>query len=261
MTTDTSLVTFKAICDFTTELEGTFSKKHRPLKLYKRLIDQTTLTHEKAIKNHIMAFKKFCISNRDSIINKNVKDMKENLITYSKNAYIDMSMIFKLADKETTSVIWKHLLCISALLDPAGKAKEILKKTLSEGKTGGKEANFLTNIIDKVESKVDPNASPMEAVSSIMQSGIFNDLIGGMNEGLEDGSLDLGKLMGAVQGMVGQLGDKTGGNDPQAANAINMITSMVGNLSGAASGGSGQTPDLASLMQGLMPPTKVEALD
>lgn len=251
MDSDTSLVCFKAISNFTTELGEAFSKQHRPLKLYRRLINQTKITHEQPIKNHIDAFRKFCITNREAITSKDAKKITKPKISYSNRVYIDMREIFNLADHETTSVIWQHILCISALVDPAGKAKEILKENLASGKTGGDETNFLTDIIDKVESHVDPDANPMEAVSSIMKSGIFTELIGGMNKGLSDGSLDIGKLMGAVQGMVGQLGDKAGG-DPQAAGAMNMLQSMIGNMGPNGNELSGEAPDLAGLMQGMM---------
>lgn len=253
MDTDTSLVCFKAISNFTTELGEIFSNKHRPLKLYNRLIEQTKITHEKAILKHIDGFREFCVTNRDAIINKEYKKFTVEKISYSKRVYINMSEIFNIADKETAQVIWDHLLCISALVDPAGKAKEILKANLASGKGGGSETNFLSEIIDKVEANVDPNANPMEAVSSIMKSGIFTDLIGGMNQGLSDGSLDIGKLMGAVQGMVGQLGEQTGG-DAQASGAIDMLSSMMGNMPK----GGGNPPDLSGLMQGMTagtPPT------
>jgi len=251
MDSNTNLICFKAISNFTTELGETFSRQHRPLKLYKRLINQTTITHEKPIQNHINAFRKFCIDNRDGIVKKDSKSFTNPKISYSQRVYIDMSEIFKLADKETIPVIWQHLLCISAIVDPAGKAKEILKENLQLGKTGGTETNFLTNIIDKVEEHVDPNSNPMEAVSSIMQSGVFTDLIGGMNQGLSNGSLDIGKLMGAVQGMVSQLGNQgDGGDDTQAANAMNMISSMMGNMGN--NQGGGDIPDLAGLMKGMM---------
>ena len=55
--------------------------------------------------------------------------------------------------------------------------------------------------------------------------------------------------MGAVQGMVGQLGEKTGG-DPQAEGAMNMLTTMMGGLGGG--GGDGAPPDLAGMMSGVM---------
>ena len=84
-----------------------------------------------------------------------------------------------------------------------------------------------------------------------MKSGIFTDLIGGMNSGLSNGSLDLGKLMSAVQGMVGQLNEPGDKGDNQTDNTLNMITSLMGNMSNGDSGTGGQ-PDLASLMQGMM---------
>lgn len=247
MNTDSSLVCFKSISDFTSELVELFSKYQKSLKLYGRLINKTTLVHEKSIHKHIEAFRDFCVSNRQAIISKSVENLTKKKISYSERVYIDMKEIFKLSDKDTSKVIWDHLLCISALVDPAGNAREILKKNLENGNTGGSETNFLTDIIDKVEATVNPNASPMEAVSSIMQSGIFTDLIGGMNNGLSNGSLDIGKLMGAVQGMVSQLGEKTGG-DPQSEGAMNMLNTMMGNMSTKNEG----VPDLAGMMQGIM---------
>lgn len=254
MNSDTSLVCFKAISNFTTELGETFSKQ-RSLKLYCRLINKTTIVHDKSINKHIGAFRQFCVTNRDAIVNKSVDKLSTNKIEYSQRVFIDMAEIFKLSDKDTTRIIWDHILCISALVDPAGKAREVLKKNLENGKTSGKETNFLTDIIDKVEAHVDPDSNPMEAVSSILKSGVFTDLIGGMNNGLSDGSLDLGKLMGAVQGMVGQLDEQKDGV-PGSDNAMNMLTTMMGSLGGAAGssdqGGVSGTPDLAGMMQGMM---------
>lgn len=252
MNSDTNLLYFKAISNFTTELVELFSKQEKPLKLYGRLINKTSIVHDTSIKKHIDAFREFCVANREAIMSKSVEKLTMSKISYSQRVFINMTEIFKLSDRDTSKVIWDHLLCISALLDPAGKAREILKENLDTGKAGGGETNFLTDIIDKVEKNVDPNANPMEAVSSIMKSGIFTDLIGGMNKGLNDGSLDLGKLMGAVQGMVGKLGEKTGG-DPQAEGAMNMLTTMMGNLGNL--GGNGENsapPDLASMMSGMM---------
>ena len=114
MNSDTSLVCFKAISNFTTELGEAFSKQHRPLKLYRRLINQTKITHEQPIRNHIDAFRKFCVANREAITSKDAKKIEKPKISYSNRVYIDMSEIFKLADRETTSVIWQHILCISA---------------------------------------------------------------------------------------------------------------------------------------------------
>jgi hypothetical protein len=223
---DTSLISFKAITSFTNALAELFADQQRSLKLYCHLISKTTLAHDKAITKHISAFREFCISNREALSSKDIKKFKQHRVEYSNKVYIDLNAVFKIADMETRIVIWSHLLTIAALVDPAGKAKEILKKNVS-----GSEGDFLSDIITKVEQNVDPNAPPMEVVANIMKSGIFNDLIGGMQNGLNDGSMDLGKLMGSVQKMVTSLGEQTGGNE-DGDQAMNMINTMMGSMTG-----------------------------
>lgn len=157
-----------------------------------------------------------------------------------------MGFIFQKSDPETTNVIWKHLLTISALVDPTGKAREILKEETKNGSVG--EANFLTDIISKVESQVDPNANPMEAVASIMKSGIFTDLVNGMGSGLQDGTLDLSKLMSTVQTMVTKLSDDSG-DSAGGKQAVDMITTMMGSIkAGSVQNNDTQQPDLAAML-------------
>jgi len=254
MSTDTSLITFKTISNFTNDLGEVFSEKHRPLKLYVHLINKTTLAHEKPIEKHIEAFRLFCVANREAISKRTVNKLTKEKIIYSKRVFINMKDIFLLADTETTGVIWMHLLTISALVDPGGKAREILKEEAEKG--GGDEINFLTDIISKVEANVKPNANPMEAVTAIMQSGIFTELVSGMGNGLQDGSLDLGKLMGTVQKMVTKLsadaGDQEGGE-----NAMNMINTMMSSITAGSKaptndGTPQPMPDLASMLGPMM---------
>ena len=248
------LIAFKAISEFTKELGEIFTSKDKnhSLKLYEHLLNKTTLTHDKAIKKHIEAFREFCVSNRDAIKSKNFSLLVKDKVVYSTRVFIDFTSIFKEADRETTAVIWKHLLTISALVDPAGKAKEILKNSSST-----KEANFLSDIIEKVESNVNPNSNPLEAISSIMSSGVFNELITGMNSGIQNGDLDLGKLMGTVQTMCSTLtsdinnGNPPGGND----NPMNMLNSLMANMNtgGGTSGGVEGVPDLSNITSLLGP--------
>lgn len=228
MTTDTSLITFKAITNFTMALGDMFKNEQRTLALYCRLIEQTTLAHEKAIKNHIEAFYKFCKGNRDALVSRDKETLEEKRIYYSKKVFIDMEKIFSLADKDTEDVIWDHLLTISALVDPAGKAKKALEEQKNSGKATD-EADFLTNIIGKVDQHVDPNGNPMDAVSSIMKSGVFTDLVQGMTAGLENGSLDLGKLMGTVNTLVTSAGEQSG-DQKNGEDAMNMINGMMGSI-------------------------------
>ena len=246
--TDYNLIAFKAISTFTDQLNEIFGadKMNHSLKLYERLISKTSISHDKAIKKHIDIFRDFCIQNRDALMSKDVKAFVSYKVEYSPKVFIDFNNIFKKSDKETTEVIWKHLLTISALLDPAGNAKEILKNS-----ENNKEADFLTDIINKVETHVTPNSNPMEAVSSIMSSGVFNDLISGMNSGIQDGSLDLGKLMGTVQKMCTNL--NVGGNPDGADAGTPNPSDMINNLMSSMGGGNGNAPDMSQLATMLGP--------
>ena len=240
---DYNLLAFKSISDFVKQLCEIFATKNKnhSLKLYEHLLNKTTLSHEQSIKRHIELFKIFCIANREAILNKNSKNLVQNKVEYSTRVYIDFSNIFAESDKETTSVIWKHLLTISALVDPAGKAKEILKN-----KTDSKEANFLSDIINKVENNVNPGSNPLEAMSSIMSSGVFNDLISGMNTGIQSGELDLSKLMGTVQTMCASLSLNEGSDsEGKDSNPLNMINSLVSNMQ---SNDNPQLKDLTSML-------------
>jgi hypothetical protein len=246
---DYNLLTFKAISNFILELAELFSDDSHSLKLYSRLLKKTTLSHENAIKKHIDAFREFCFKNRDAIITKNSKLFVVSKVEYSDKVFIDFEPIFKDSDTETANVIWKHLLTISALVDPAGKAKEILKNSKDS-----KEANFLSDLLNKVENNVNPNSNPLEAVSSIMSSGIFTDLISGMNNGIQDGSLDLGKLMGTVQQMCTSIGGvdvNSGAQEGQQPNPMNMLNSMMSSMSQNSENGGG--PDLSNLTSLLGP--------
>jgi len=250
--TDYNLIAFKAITSFSNELSETFGKNNHPLRLYDRLISKTSIAHDKAIKKHIDIFREFCITNRDSLTNKDFKNLLNTKVEYSSKVFIDFNNIFKKADSETTEIIWKHLLTISALLDPAGNAKEILKKN----KENKSEANFLTDIINKVETHVKPDSNPMEAVSAIMSSGVFTELISGMNSGIQDGTLDLGKLMGTVQTMCTSLSSKQGSSDNNNTNVggfdINMITNMMSSIGGSGNS-NGAPPDFSQLTSMLGP--------
>ena len=249
---DYNLLTFKAISKFVNELAEIFATDNHSLKLYNRLIQKTTLSHENAIKKHIDIFRIFCITNRDSIVNKNLKLMSNPSVEYSEKVFINFNDIFKESDKETANVIWNHLLTISALVDPSSKAKEILKNSKDT-----KEADFLSNILNKVETNVNPSSNPMEAVSSIMSSGVFTDLISGMNDGIQDGSLDLGKLMGTVQQMcssfggidINKMNPQNDGSSTPAIDPMSMLNSMMGSMKSGENG----APDLSGLTSLLGP--------
>jgi len=247
MNSDSSLVIFKAISNFAKDLAGEFAEKQHSLKLYSHLIEKTTLSHDKAINKHISAFKSFCVSNIDCISEKDYTNLKETTISYSEKAFIDMTEIFSFADKDTEEIIWKHLLFISALIDPTTKVKEMLKKEHTN------ENDFLNNIISKVENEVEGKENPMEAITSLMQSGIFTNIVSDLNNGIKNGDIDLPKMMGSVQNMVGQMnsGNTTDGTPDMNAMMSQMMTAlapMAGALGNIGPEGS-PPPDLQNMMK------------
>lgn len=248
---DNNMIIFNRISTFVNELAKEFQTTHKPLKLYKHLVNKTTISHAKVIKKHISAFTDFCVKNREALLEKDLSKLKIPSIKYSTRVYIDVKAILEQAETETKSVIWDHLLCISAFVDPAGKAKDVLRKNLEEGKTGKNETDFLTNIISKAEENIGSEANPAAALSSIMNSNIFEDLTKGMQSGLSSGNLDLNKLLGGIQGMFSSLQSEMG-DDPQAAGMMNMMNMLMGSI-----GNMGNLQNLPNLQ---MNPPKVEEL-
>ena len=226
---DNSLIIFKAITNFVSILNDNFGKKQKSLQLYERLIKKTTLSHEKVILKHIDCFRKFCVQNRSCIVAKKTNWSTTNIV-YSDRVFINVSMIFSKASKSDIPVIWKHLLTISALTDPEGKAKEVLKKQkekLPFNSNGGKEDEFLSGLINKVSDNVNPDTTnPMEAVTGMLSSGVFTELVSDMNTGLESGELSLGGLMGSVQNMMTKM--NPGGSTPEG---MPDIGGMMGEMS------------------------------
>lgn len=198
-----NLKSFQYIVTFVEDLSSEYGTKQHSLALYNRLLGKTRITHHDSIRKHIGSFKTFVEKNRDAILSKDLSLMVENRVQYSDKVYIDFSEIFKLADNDNKDVILKHLLVITNSIDPASGAIEVLKKTMTENSN---EGNFLSTIVEKLEQNVDPNTKdPMSAIMGLMQNGVFTELVSSMNAGMQNGSLDMGKLLGTVQGMMSSM--------------------------------------------------------
>ena len=218
------ILPFKAIHTFIMSMNEEFGNKNKPLRLYARLIEQTTFSHELPIKKHVQAFTNFCVLNRDAIYTKNIDKLHQSKISYSERVYLDIKDVFKLADRDQKVVMWQHILTISALVDTTGRAKQILK----DSNDNSKETNFLTDIIEKVEKNVDVEnmSNPFDAIGQIMSSGVFTELIGNMNDQVNSGQLDINKMLSAVQGMVSNITKE----QPEMSQMIDGIMKNMGNL-------------------------------
>lgn len=244
MTTDFNLLTFKAISSFTNDLCEIYGKDYHELKLYQRLLNKTTFSHDKAIRKHIETFRNFCISNREGILSKSLDSMKsDDKIAYSSRVYIDIVKIMKNSDKETVDVIWKHLLTISAFVDPAGKAKEILKRSST------KENKFIENIVNKVEGMNPHEKNPMEMLTTLLSSGALNEIATDLSNQQKEGNFDIGKLMGSVETLCSNLLPPTKDGESPLGNMMSAMAPLLANLTQGQNGGGNGGVDLDSMMK------------
>ena len=249
-TQDHTLNLFKAISSFVTNLNECYGPVQKTLQLYARLISKTTLVDEAPIKRHIDAFQTFCQMNKEAILEKNNAKFVEERISYNERVYIDMAQIFRKAQTSEKRIIWQHLLSICALVDPRSKAKETLKDFINT-ENSGKEEEFLSDIFDRVGNNIESEGNPLQAVGNLMSSGIFTDIVGTMSSGLESGDLDLGKLMGSMQGMVAGIGNMANQDgqqqNPEMEQMLGQMNAMMSNLNKMtqqASNGSTNTQDM-----------------
>lgn len=207
--TEDNVFLFKCIVDFIHSLNELYGEKYHNLQLYDLLMEKTGIVHEEPIRKHIHLFYEFVRENEDSILERSPTLIKVWKIEYSEKVYIDLKPIFEEASDDDKQCIWNHLLTLLAVLIPTSKAKQILKemKEKKKKKNKGNEEDFLTNIMDKVGKHIDPSktSNPAEMMTGIMSSGLFTELMEDMNKGMSNGDLDINKMMGSLQGMIGNL--------------------------------------------------------
>jgi hypothetical protein len=243
---NSSVLTFKAITGFISDLHAVFGAKHKSIALYNRLLEKTGLVNVEPIHKHIECFRKFFAANKQAMEEKNAELFTDSVISYSDRVYVDMKTVLKQSTPENVAIIWKHMLTIWGLVDPTSQAKRMLRDSINHSNGQDRESQFLSDIIEKVEKTVGngsvDTANPMASITNLMNSGVFTDLITGMQQGLTDGSLDIGKLMSSVQGMMSKMG---GGNAPDLSAMMSMMSGGGGAAGGAGASG---MPDLGAMM-------------
>lgn len=211
---------YKAIVNFINELNEVFGETQKSLRLYAHLLGKTSPMCKIVVAKHIDVFRKFCVVNRESILSKS--KLVKDTVVYSKKVFIDVQSILDSSDNETKKVIWRHIMTISALVDPSAKIKELLKMESSQSN----ETDFITGMMSKVGNHIGSSQAgenPMNIISNLMSSGIFTELVNNMGSEIQDGNLDFSKLVGTVQTMMGTLTN----NDPKAMNMVNSIISPI----------------------------------
>jgi hypothetical protein len=231
-----NLKVFKMICDFVNSLAEEYGAKNHPLKLYRQLIANTKICHDVAINKHITIFTNFCVVNREAIATQEVSKIakSDSKLKYSEKVYIDMLNIFHLIgdDKDNERSIWKHILAISAFVDPSSNAKNILKKFIENSET--KEEEFLKGIFNRADELQDVNPN------DIMNSDLIKNIVGGV----QNGKMNPEKLMGTLNGMLTQMSEQT--DDPQLKNMVGMLSGVTESIK------AGKQPDMSGMMSMMM---------
>ena len=86
---DNNLLVFKIITKIVSQINDMCGENHINIQLYNRLLEKTTLTNTTSIEKHISIFKEFCVSNNESIINRNYNEFESEGVNFSDNIYIN----------------------------------------------------------------------------------------------------------------------------------------------------------------------------
>ena len=203
------IVLFKCIVDFVHALRELYGDQQHSVELYALLLEKTGIIHQDPIKKHITLFYQFVFDNQEAILENSETLFNSWTISYSEKVYVDLKQIFTTCSVEDKRVIWQHLLTLLAVLIPTSRAKEILqrKKEKAMAAREDKSDTFLTDMIEKVGKHIDPSKTtdPTEMMNNIMNSGVFSELVSDMSENMNNGNLDVKKIMGNLQGMLGNI--------------------------------------------------------
>ena len=247
---NTDVVTFKTISKFVACMKNFYNDTYNEIILYHFLLDKTTFSHEKCIKKHVHIFKEFMVGNRAGIIKKDFNLFETDIVRYSDKVFLNMREIMRNAadDHDTSEVLWKHLLTLSALLDPTGEARNILKQTSKQGSGDGKENNFITSILDKIDTNIDfTSSNPMDSIGSILSSGVVSDIMSNIGG---ESDLDIGSVFGIVQKMLSGMNNSPGDDSAPAFD----LSSILGSLQPKSEDGSAPPPlDLSAILGSLQP--------
>lgn len=220
---------FSKIVDFVSELNNVFGARFHEVAAYNFLLSKTKVSQKLTIQRHIDIFKDFFNRNREALLNKDVSKITSHQIAFSKRAFLDIHTLLTQPelDNGTTDAIWTHLLVINTTIDPSSEARDILRQLQGSGTA---EGEFLDGFFNRIQQSVETSgvstADPMTAATTILQSGVLNDLVGSIDKNVKDGSLDIGRLIGTVQGMLGSLSSMGGQAGSDANSEANPMAGL-----------------------------------
>lgn len=216
---NTTLVAFKAICNFVKDLNFAFGDRLPPLQLYAHLLDKTGLINEEPIRKHISIFQDFVDKNEEAILQKSVSLLQDNhVLKYSEKVYINLNGVIQLSETEDIGTLWTHLLTITAILKPTSRAKDILRQHRHELMTIEEETVPVSPSVSASApasaSASAGNADPFQNIGNLLET-----LMGGMGSFANNGAGAAGTGgIGASQNPMEMLGSLM--NSPIVANMM-----------------------------------------
>ena len=216
---------FSKFVQFVEDINDVFGSKFKSIKMYhivvtklKELKDSDTNTDtEERISQHVKILCEFIKANNQAILKQDENLFVQNQIKYSDSIYIDVLSILKNTDEK--SAIWKHLLLLESLYDPASNAREILDRLLIEDT---EENKLIKNIASKLEnpevmskfSNINPSSNPFDMIQTLSSSGLMDSLMGGLTGDLQ--KADPKKLIGTMRNMLDVISNQLESSDPNA---------------------------------------------
>jgi hypothetical protein len=202
---------FKAITEFTDQLNDAFGKEDVNVNKVYRIIAKTSLTNRKVVNRHVVIFHDFVTHNRIPILGRVHDKLVVPSIQLTERIGMNMSEIIEKADEPTRAIIWQHFFNIMFLFNPEDTiVKNELKVAIANNDT--RENKFLKDTFSKFEQVMKSNdgsvqKDPMAMMSGLLQSGFLNDMIGNINNGVNKGDLNIKSLISNVQHLLGNLSE------------------------------------------------------
>jgi hypothetical protein len=230
----TEVNTFQIITDFVNELHNLFGTKQKSLALFHRLV-KTSANNPERIETITSKVKGFCTQNRMAIQENNASKLLHTKLVFSDRIFIDIGLILTKSPPDVVRTVWKYLLTFSALLDAESNAKDVLRNQVTEQHPEPSLPTEINEIFgDLVESiktdikdaNIQPSDNPMEMVSSLLKSGALTKIMDNFQTKMESGELNLQKLMGVAQHMMGDMMNQAGGDPMMQAMMMNMMSQM-----------------------------------
>jgi hypothetical protein len=199
-------ISFDALYNFLQDLAEAFPDTSA--QRYFDLLKDIKVSDREAQGKHVSLFTAFCVSNRHEILEKRIEGLRSHKIGFDDNeAPFDMQEIVEHKEFESNRPdILRHLLTISAIVDPESGAKQILSSMESSNLFNDSGiADLFGNITRDIEATSgDGEFDPASAIENIVKAPSFKKLISSIMQKTQNGEIDLSNLLSGMAG-VGKL--------------------------------------------------------